>query len=157
MDQMKFKPAPVRRPAAPWVEVRQSLPSRVTAISPFVNQLMSFIRHFFQSRGSNNSAESEIEIALREALSNAIVNRDIEGVATRVSVSCRCTMDGEVRIRVRDKAPRFEALSRFDRSDGQDPGLDHGRGLRLLKSLMDEVALEEHGTVVRMRKRLNAA
>ena len=30
--------------------------------------------------------------------------------------------------------------------------LPHGRGLRIIQALMDEVGLEENGTVVRMRK-----
>jgi anti-sigma regulatory factor (Ser/Thr protein kinase) len=157
MDQMKAKVPPAERPASPWVEVRQSLPRRAAAISPFVNQLMSFIRRFFQSSGSTNTAKHHIEIALREALSNAILNHGVESVETRVFVSCRCTMDGEVRIRVRDEEPRFEAFSAFTTTDGHLRGLDQGRGLCLLKSLMDEVALEEHGKVVMMRKRLRAA
>src|SRR5215472_9331563 len=147
MEQTQSKAPAARRPESPWVEVRQSLPGRVAAISPFVNQLMSFIRRFFQSGGSTKGAEDNIEIALREALSNAILNRDLESVDTRVSVSCRCTMDGEVRIRV----------PAFNTPDGDGRDLDQGRGLCLLKSLMDEVALEAHGNVIMMRKRLRAA
>ena len=57
-------------------------------------------------------------------------------------------MDGEVRIRVRDEEPAFEAFPSLNSS--------HRRELNLLKSLMDEVAVEEHGRVVMMRKRLQA-
>jgi anti-sigma regulatory factor (Ser/Thr protein kinase) len=32
--------------------------------------------------------------------------------------------------------------------------LTHGRGLHLMKALMDEVSFEENGTVVRMRKQM---
>lgn len=157
MDQIQFKGLPARRSTSPWVEVRQSLPSRVTAISPFVDQLMSFIRRFFRSGSTANSAEGDIEIALREVLADTILHRNPEATDNRVCVSCRCSMDGEVRILVRDEDPGFEAFPELNSRDGDDLMLDHGRELHLLKSLMDEVALEENGRVVMMRKRLRAA
>jgi anti-sigma regulatory factor (Ser/Thr protein kinase) len=157
MDQIQSKVLPARNSTSPWVEVRQSLPRRVAAISPFVDQLMSFIRRFFRNGNSTNSAEGDIENALCEALSNTILYGNLERAEQRVSVSCRCTMDGEVRIRVRDEDPGFEAFRALNSSHGGDLMLDHGRELYLLKSLMDEVALEEHGRVVMMRKRLRVA
>ena len=157
MDKIQYTMRPARRPASPWVEVQQSLPRRVAAISPFIDQLMSFIRSFLRNGSSTNSAEGDVEIALREALSNAILHGNLERAENRVSVSCRCSMDGEVRIRVRDEEPGFGAFPALNSKDGDDLMLDHGRELCLLKSLMDEVALEEHGRVVMMRKRLRAA
>lgn len=157
MNQIQSKVLPARNSTAPWVEVRQSLPSRVAAISPFVDQLMSFIRRFFRKGSSTNAAEGDIEIALREALSNAILHGDRECAENRVSVSCRCSMDGEVRIQVRDDDSGSEAFPALNSKDGDGLLLDHGRELYLLKSLMDEVALEEHGRVVTMWKRLKAA
>ena len=103
MDQIQSKVLPARNSTSPWIEVRQSLPSRVAAISPFVDQLMSFIRRFFRKGGSTNAFEGDIEIALREALSNVVLHSNGEHAQKRVSVSCRCSMDGEVRIRVRDR------------------------------------------------------
>jgi hypothetical protein len=50
--------------AAPFVELRQAIPSQIQAISPFVDQLMQFIA---KSRSMDESA-TEIEIALTEAL-----------------------------------------------------------------------------------------
>lgn len=157
MDHIQSKVLPARNSTSPWVEVRQSLPSRMAAISPFVNQLMSFIRRFFRNGSSGNSAEGNIEIALREVLADAILHRNLERAEKRVSVTCRCSMDGEVRIQVRDEDSGFEAFPALNSKDGDDLMLDHGRELCLLKSLMDEVALEEHGRVVMMWKRLRAA
>ena len=48
----------------PFIELRQSLPSKVAAISPFVEQLMRFILKFRSADGT----ESDIEMALDEAL-----------------------------------------------------------------------------------------
>ena len=54
----------------PFVELKQSLPSQISIISPFVDQLMHFIARFRTRDGS----ELDIEMALREALANAIVH-----------------------------------------------------------------------------------
>jgi hypothetical protein len=56
--------------SAPFVEVRQSLPSKVAAISPFADQLMRFILNFRSADGS----ETDIEMALHEALANAVMH-----------------------------------------------------------------------------------
>ena len=54
----------------PFIELRQSLPSKVAAISPFVEQLMRFILKFRSTDGT----ESDIEMALYEALANAVTH-----------------------------------------------------------------------------------
>lgn len=59
-----------RSESFPVVELRHSFPSDVQAISPFLDQLMRFIGRF-RSVGKN---ESDIELAPREALANAIVH-----------------------------------------------------------------------------------
>ena len=56
--------------SAPFVELRQSLPSKVAAISPFTEQLMRFILKFRMGDGS----ETDIEMALFEALANAVIH-----------------------------------------------------------------------------------
>src|SRR6266404_7900009 len=55
--------------SAPYVELRQSLPSRVGVVYPFVDQLMRFILSFRMADGS----EIDIEMALLEALANAVM------------------------------------------------------------------------------------
>src|SRR5690242_3914908 len=85
--------------SVPFIELRQPLASRVSVISPFVDQLMRFILILRKSDGS----ETEIEIALREALANAVIHGNGENSYKRVYVECRCYVDGEVSITVRDE------------------------------------------------------
>ena len=47
--------------SAPFVELQQSLSSRVTAISPFVERLMRFIRFFMGKAGMARATEEELE------------------------------------------------------------------------------------------------
>jgi anti-sigma regulatory factor (Ser/Thr protein kinase) len=67
---------------------------------------------------SVDGSETDIEMALHEALANAVIHGNGENSCKRVYVECRCYMDGEVAITVRDQGrgvtttqsriPRFE-------------------------------------------------
>jgi serine/threonine-protein kinase RsbW len=138
--------------SVPFFELRQSLPSRVAAISPFVDQLMRLIQNFRRADGS----EVEIETALREALGNAVIHGNGENSQARVHVECRYYMDGKVSISVRDEGQGFDSNAIPDPTAPENRLSTHGRGIYLMKTLMDEVSFEKGGTVVRMWKRSNA-
>jgi serine/threonine-protein kinase RsbW len=137
--------------SVPFVEVRQSLPSKVAAISPFTDQLMRFILNFRSADGS----ETDIEMALHEALANAVIHGNGENSGRRVYVECRCYMDGEVSITVRDEGRGFDSSAVLDPTFLENLLFTHGRGIYLMKTLMDEVSFEEGGAVVMMRKKSN--
>jgi serine/threonine-protein kinase RsbW len=139
---------------APFVELHQSLASRAAAISPFVDQLMQFITLFMRKFTSAKDAEHEIEVALSEALANAVIHGNHENADKTVDVICRCSMDGEVLIIVRDEGDGFESSAVPDPTERESLFLTSGRGLHLMRALMDEVSFEENGTVVRLRKRV---
>ena len=134
--------------STPFVELRQSLPSRVAIVSPFVDQLMRFILKFRIADGT----EIEIEMALLEALANAVIHGNGDNSAKRVYVTCRCYMDGEVSITVRDEGNGFDSSTVEDPTSLGNLLFTHGRGISLMKALMDEVSFEENGPAVRMRK-----
>ena len=137
--------------SVPFVELRQSLSSQVTAISPLVDQLMMFIANFRKADGS----ELEIETAVREAISNAIIHGNHEDPYKRVHVTCRCNSYGEVRITVRDEGPGFQSDAVPDPTSPENRLSTHGRGIYLMRMLMDEVSFVKGGSVVRMRKKSN--
>lgn len=139
--------------ASPFVELRQALSSRVADISPFVDQLMRFVRLFIDKFRDVDGSEV-IEIAVHEALGNAVIHGNHENPHKDVYVTCRCTMDGEVSITVRDEGEGFDSRALPDPTDPDRRLLTHGRGIHLMRALMDEVCFEENGQVVRMRKRL---
>jgi len=138
--------------SVPFVDVRQSIPSKVAAISPFVDQLMRFILKFRSADGS----ETDIEMALQEALANAVIHGNGENSYKRVYVACRCYMDGEVLITVRDEGQGFDSNAIPDPTSRENLLFTHGRGIYVMKTLMDEVYFEEGGAVVMMRKKFNA-
>ena len=140
--------------SAPSVELHQSLASRAAAISPFVDQLMRFISLFIRKFGVGEETKDEIEISIREALANAVIHGNHEDPEKHVFVICRCTMDGQVLIVVRDEGEGFDSQAVPDPTESQKLLLTHGRGLHIMRGLMDEVSFEENGRVVRMRKQI---
>ena len=140
-----------------FVELHQCFASRAAAISPLVDQLMRFIGLFMVRFGIGKEAKGEIEIAISEALANAVIHGNHENTDKHVDVICRCSMDGELLIIVRDEGEGFDCSAVPDPTEPERLFLTSGRGLHLMRTLMDEVSFEENGTVVRMRKRLKAA
>jgi serine/threonine-protein kinase RsbW len=95
--------------------------------------------------------EEELEIALREALENAVIHGNHEDPGKQVYVSCRGGSD-EVSIVVRDEGQGFNPVDFPDPATPENIKSTHGRGIYLIKTLMDEVRLERGGTVVNIRR-----
>jgi serine/threonine-protein kinase RsbW len=136
----------------PCIELERSLPSEVAAISPFVDKLMLLIRKC----GCVPEGDSDVEVALREALANAIIHGNHENPGKHVHVRCRCKPD-EVSIAVKDEGRGFDVNNIADPTAPENIGSVHGRGIYLMKALMDEVRFEEGGVVVQMRKSASQA
>ena len=144
--------SPGSRSSASFVAVLNTLPSDVGVVSPFVDQLMRFISRFRVVDGDNY----ELELPLREAIVNAIVHGNQEDSHKRVYINCRCMADGEVSVTVKDEGIGFRSDAIPDPTSPDNRLLTYGRGIYLMRTLMDEVDFEQGGSVVHMRKRANA-
>ena len=140
---------PDAAPREVLVEFEYTLKSDVAMVSSFVDQLMRLITRL---RGTDGS-ELDIEIALREALSNAVIHGNRENPYKRVHVTVRCSADGEVSIAIRDEGAGFDSSSILDPTAPKRLMATDGRGIYLMRALMDEVSFEEGGAVVYMRKK----
>ena len=139
--------------SGPFVGMRKTLPSEVALVSSFLDELMNFISRFRMANENN----FEIELALREALVNAIVHGNRQDPRKRVYVNCRCSPQGEVSITVEDEGSGFDHDELPDPTSADNLLLTHGRGIFLIGTLMDDVYFERGGSVVHMRKRANAS
>jgi len=131
----------------PHIALEFSLPSEVAVISPFVDKLMPLLTNC----GCVPEGVSDVEIALREALANAIIHGNHEDHRKHVHITCRCEPD-EVSIAVKDEGKGFDTNNLPDPTTPENIGSVHGRGIHVMKALMDEVRFEEGGVVVHMRK-----
>ena len=103
-----------------------------------VDQLM----HFIAKSRSMDGSETDIEIALSEALENSVVHGGGEDHHKRVYVTCRCTPDGELSITVQDDGQGFDTGILPDPTTPENRLRTFGRGIYLMKALMDEVRSE---------------
>jgi len=126
-----------------------SMKSEIDAISPFVDELMLKIRENHCDPGS----EFAIELALREALANAVLHGNREDSGKKVHVRCECDGNVGVSLVVRDEGPGFDPGAVPDPLAPENLGAEHGRGILLMKQFMDEIHYERGGTEVHMRKR----
>jgi serine/threonine-protein kinase RsbW len=139
--------SPRSHASGPHIQLELSLRSEVSAISPFVDTLMHFIRKCQWVSGN----EEDVESALREALANAVIHGNHEDPGKQVYVGCRGGSD-EVSIVVRDEGQGFDITAIPDPTASENIQSTHGRGIYLMKTLMDEVRFERGGTVVSMRR-----
>lgn len=120
--------------------------SKVPAVRDGVIQIL-------REKRAAEGKEVEVEVALQEALVNAI-KHGCENDA-RKSVQCCVTVDdsGEVLIVVRDPGAGFDVTSVPNPLTSAGILRHSGRGVFLINELMDEVHYEDGGREVRMRKR----
>jgi serine/threonine-protein kinase RsbW len=90
---------------------------------------------------------------LREALNNAVIHGNHEDPRKQVHVSCRCEAEEEVSIIVKDEGQGFDTKAVQDPTAPGAIESSHGRGIYLMKALMDEVHFEQSGAAVHMRKK----
>lgn len=122
-----------------------TMPSSVDAIEPLMERLAPVISR-------NLPEDALIDLALREALANAVIHGNRRDRRKKVHVSSRSKRDGSVDLVVRDEGLGFDPGSVADPSSGANLLSGHGRGIYLMKAMMDEVRFEKGGKQVRMRK-----
>jgi serine/threonine-protein kinase RsbW len=131
------------------LKVHTWLRSEIDLISPFVDWLMSLIA---QSRFVEGKAEL-VELALREAVSNAIIHGNRLEPRKLVHVRCCCEVGVGVFIAVRDQGHGFDFNTVPNPLANENLLAEHGRGIHLMKLAVDEVSFERGGTEVHIRKK----
>jgi len=130
------------------LKIEAWMPSEIKAISPLVNRLMRLIEG---SRCVPDS-ESAVELALHEALSNAVLHGNGTDAHKLVQIRCRCELGKGVSIVVTDRGQGFDPKRVADPLAIERLEAEHGRGIHLMKLAMDEVWFERGGAEVHMRK-----
>ena len=130
------------------LELEAWMPSEIGFISPMVEQLMRLIEAWRCVVGN----EFAVELALREALNNAVVHGNAMDPNKLVEVCCRCERGKGVWLIVKDHGKGFDPRAVSDRLASDRLQAEHGGGIHLLEQMMDEVSFRRGGTEVHMRK-----
>ena len=128
------------------------IPSKIEAISPLVDWLMQLIERSRCAAGN----EPAVELALREALNNAVLHGNEMDAHKLVEVCCCCEWGRGVWLIVKDQGNGFDPNSVPDALAPDRLEAEHGRGICLMRLSMDQVLFERGGTEVRMWKGIAA-
>ena len=131
------------------LQVRVTLAADRSAVEPVVAQVMETVRQMKFIDGKDDA----IELALQEALANAVVHGAKED-PTKI-VECLVAGDEQrgLLIIVRDPGPGFNPEAIPVCTQGENVYSNHGRGIFLINQLMDEVKFHKNGTEIHMVKR----
>jgi serine/threonine-protein kinase RsbW len=130
------------------LEIEALMPSDVKSISPLLDRVIRLIEESRCVAGE----ELAVELALREALNNAVVHGNQLDPGKLVQVYCRCELGKELSLVVRDQGIGFDPNRIPDPLALENLRAEHGRGILLMRTQMDEVSFERGGTEVHMHK-----
>jgi len=129
-------------------ELNMVIPAEASAI-PRVSE---GVQHLLAAKHWPEEEISKVELALQEALANA-VRHGCKGDATK-QIQCvvTCDTNHEIVIVVRDPGSGFDPAAVPDPLAADNVFKSSGRGVFLINQLMDEVAFRDGGREVQMRK-----
>ncbi|HKP38586.1 MAG TPA: ATP-binding protein [Pyrinomonadaceae bacterium] len=130
---------------------RLVLPSHIEAVADAAAAASEFAR----TCGLADDAAFGIDMAVREAITNAIVHGNKEDDSKKVELTLNCSQNA-VEIEVKDQGEGFDPGSVPDPTAPENILKTSGRGNFLIRNLMDEVDWSKRadgGTTVRMVKR----
>ncbi len=127
------------------------LESQIESIARATEAAAQVARRF----GFSDEAAFGIDMAVREAVTNAVLHGNKRDESKRVSVTLRGSPQ-LIEITVRDRGAGFDLESVPDPTDPQNLLRASGRGILFMRTFMDDVEYSRHpdgGTVVHMTKR----
>ncbi|HKD83250.1 MAG TPA: ATP-binding protein [Terriglobales bacterium] len=117
-----------------------------------MNAARDCIMDFIHEQKIAEQDETDILIALQEALANAVLH----GARNHPEKLIRCSVEfnpSAITITVKDPGEGFDT-SASTTTDVAINLTEHGRGMHLMRSLVDEVTYADHGSEVRLKKLL---
>ena len=130
---------------------RLVLPSHIEAVADGAAAATDFV----QNCGVGEEVAFGIDMAVREAITNAMVHGNKEDETKTVELTLNC-LGGALEIEVKDQGEGFDPASVPDPTEPSNLMKTSGRCIFLMRTFMDDVqwsARPEGGTTVRMVKK----
>jgi anti-sigma regulatory factor (Ser/Thr protein kinase) len=124
--------------------LRLWLPDTAQALNLGVRRILQMAR----SCGCGVERMADLEIATREALANAMIHGNGRSAEKRVLLRCYGEPEMGLLIVIRDEGSGFDPASVADPRQDDRRHLPHGRGLFLMRRLMDFVDYRKGGREV---------
>jgi serine/threonine-protein kinase RsbW len=120
--------------------------SRRSAVAPTVERILRSV----DAAGLNQERRENLAVALAEALSNAAVHGHRDKPRSLVLVRVETTPAGHVVVDVRDSGAGFDVASVVDPTDPNRLLVPGGRGVFLMRRLVDRLEYSAKGNHVRL-------
>jgi len=145
---MSTRSTPGAGQSQPQTRLDISFPADVNRVGGVVDKVVTLASQLYGETGK----EQELALALTEALANAVKHGSKNNPA--LSVQCQVITQGPaMTIIVRDSGPGFDPTSVANPLELAGLTADHGRGLHMIRQLVDEVRFERRGAEIYMTKR----
>lgn len=128
-----------------------SLPSRIETVAKAANAVADFVSR----SGISEEAAYGIDMAVREAVTNAVVHGNAQDEQKAVELTLKSSPDA-VEISIHDQGEGFNPEEVPDPTEDENILKTSGRGIFFMRTFMDEVTWSIRpggGTTVRMLKR----
>ena len=139
-----------RKLALRFLEV---IPSTFEAMEGVLGNLIPLVREMKCAEGH----VADIELALREALANAIVHGNRQNPKQKVVVRCYCQPDRGMLLAVEDEGAGFDPRKVPDPTHAERLYETHGRGLFLIRQVVDRVRISRSGRRLTMVKYIRSS
>jgi serine/threonine-protein kinase RsbW len=130
-------------------KLQVTLSADKAAVDSVVQRVMESLRE----KDCAGGKEHAIELALSEALANAVVHGAKSDPSKIVECDVACDENRSLLIVVRDPGDGFDPATLPSPVQGKNIYSGHGRGVYLITQLMDEVKFLKNGTEIHMIKR----
>jgi anti-sigma regulatory factor (Ser/Thr protein kinase) len=131
------------------------MPSRRDAIAPTVERILDAVRE----AGLSRERRTDFAVAVSEALSNAAVHGNKLRSGSHVDITVRVLPGREATVAVKDSGAGFDHSALGDPTDAHHLLIPNGRGVYLMKRLVDRLEIDppqngsRHGVRLTMIKR----
>jgi anti-sigma regulatory factor (Ser/Thr protein kinase) len=125
----------------------------VPAVPGAIAMVTDGITHVLHAKRWSEQEIMAVELALQEAVANAIRHGCHNDPSKQVQCCVTCDDAGQIMIVVRDPGSGFDVAAVPDPLDPKNQLKPSGRGIFLINGLMDEVGFADGGREVQMMKR----
>jgi serine/threonine-protein kinase RsbW len=129
--------------------IQETIASRRDSVDGASERIMQAVERLPCARGSLD----DISLALSEALANAVIHGNREDPNKKVDICALCDSPDQFRLVITDEGQGFQPDAVPDPTLGENTLSNHGRGLFLIRRLMDETEFRLGGRQIVLLKR----
>ena len=129
--------------------IDDNIPSRLDLVTGFIAGVVQKL----EALGVDAGVAFDIKLCLHEAVFNAVKHGNKQDSSLPVHIIVRMG-DNSLTLEVTDQGRGFDFSVIPDPTTEENIGKYHGRGIYLIKSMMDKVTFSDEGRTINMFKRL---